>query len=78
MTTICAKCIYLHGTAKTDQWWRWLCTVRPMPADLNVVTGLTVADPPYAFCKKVNDGNCIEFVEGPNVLNPVGGENEPV
>lgn len=70
MPSVCAKCVFLHATAKSDRWWAWLCTRHPLPQFFNPVTGETVADPPYQRCKKINDGECLDFEAGPNILFP--------
>ena len=82
--TICAQCEGLYIVNKSDGYWRWLCTKVKRAAWFNPVTGLTVADPPYSFCKDLNDGNCEMFKAGINALSPdkldrpnIAGEAKP-
>lgn len=67
--TVCAKCKWLSDSAKSLPWYRWYCMARPMPDEINPVTG-DGPDPPYALCRYTNVGDCPLFEAGPNVLNP--------
>jgi hypothetical protein len=68
--TICAECESLFIVNPKDGYWRWLCTKVKRAAWFNPVNGQTAADPPYAFCKDLNDGNCAMFKAGINSLSP--------
>jgi len=71
MPSICATCSNLHATAKSDPWYRWLCTKAPIAPYMNFVVGKEMADPPYAFCRTINHGGvCDEYEEGDNCLSP--------
>lgn len=67
---VCASCVSLHGSAKSERWYRWLCTMHPAEPVYNPVTGTAQADPPFRFCRYVNDGTCADYVNGPNILAP--------
>ena len=59
MITVCKRCDHHYMGSKSEPYWRWLCTAAPLDAWDNFVTGETVADPPYQFCKEINRyGNC--------------------
>lgn len=68
--TVCARCAHLYIVNAKDGYWRWLCLKQPRAAWFNRVTGETKADPPYARCVDLNDGNCPEYSEGVNSLSP--------
>ena len=69
--TICAKCVNLVIGVKGEHWWKWQCFASPRKARFNPVTGQTVADPPYHFCREMNPiGDCVMYSEGHNTLNP--------
>lgn len=68
MSAICAKCVSLHGDAKRDSWYRWMCVRVPLETVLNPVTGSMTE--PYQLCRKINDGSCEMYEEGPNCLQP--------
>lgn len=68
--TICAQCENLHIVNKSDGYWRWLCMKSKRHAWFNPVTGVVAADPPYSFCKDLNNGNCEMFKAGLNALSP--------
>lgn len=70
MTTICSTCGNLYLVNRSDAWYRWLCLAAPRQKWENPVTGLTVADPPYSFCKHLNDGECANWKPGVNHLSP--------
>jgi hypothetical protein len=76
VTTVCAKCQHLYIVNKNDAWYRWLCMKAPLPKLFNYVTGETVADPPYSFCRRINEGDCQDFEEGVNALHPADKEGE--
>lgn len=42
----------------------------PLPQWFNPLTGKTAADPPYAFCKGRNRGDCEDYSPGINSLSP--------
>lgn len=76
MESICAKCIHLHGEAKRQPWYHWLCTQWPIDVHTNYVSGEST--PPYKACKFINDGACKMFEEGRNCLTkekPDGNSN---
>lgn len=66
-TTICAKCRWLHGTAKEGIWWAWLCAAAPN-ATINPVCG--TIDPPFHRCVTINRGRCGMYEAGVNALAP--------
>lgn len=68
--TVCATCANLYIVNPRDGYWRWLCKKQPRAAWFNRVTGQTLADPPYAKCIDLNDGNCPEYTQGVNALSP--------
>lgn len=72
MMPVCKKCAFLHGSAKSDPPYRWMCTARPLEATYNPVVGEDIADPPYAFCRFVNTNThpCEMFESGNNVFFP--------
>src|SRR6266851_1549127 len=65
--TICAKCAWLHGNAKRDPHWRWMCAAAPVVV-INPVCGHF--DPPFRFCRTINYGTCHMFKAGSNCLQP--------
>lgn len=68
--TFCRDCRWLHGDAKRDPHWRWMCAGAPN-AQVNPVSG--TIDPPYHFCRSVNRiGECSLYEAGANILHPVG------
>lgn len=68
--TICATCKNLYVVGKTDHWFRWLCYAKKREAEFNPVTGETVADPPYDYCRHINFGMCVHYEKGPNSRQP--------
>lgn len=68
--TICAECRHVFIVNKSDAWYRWLCLASPKSKWFNPVNGVIAADPPYQFCKMLNNGNCEMFEPGPNQLGP--------
>ena len=71
MPAVCAKCVHLHGSAAKLDWWRWMCVKAPIAQKFNPVTGDTVADPPFMWCRYRNtEADCLDFSEGPNILHP--------
>ena len=72
MTTLCIECSHLIIENPRDAWWRWRCMARPLSQWFNPVTGQTVADPAYAKCRDMNNGQCGMFSAGPNQYNPRG------
>lgn len=67
--TVCAQCAHLYIVNPKDGYWRWLCKQQPRAAWFNRITGLTLADPPYARCVDLNDGNCPAWKAGVNSLS---------
>jgi hypothetical protein len=71
VTTICAQCQHVSTSARNEPHWKWLCLAVPLPQWTNWVTGVTAADPPFQFCKKINtQGTCPLYEEGVNSLHP--------
>jgi len=68
--TVCAECRHLFVINPKDQWYRWACMAAPRPKWFNPVTGIVSADPPYALCKGLNNGNCEMYEPGINSLSP--------
>jgi hypothetical protein len=69
MTAICKQCRFVHAHAKSDPWWRWMCTEFAVVPELNHVTGDFTE--PYGLCKTINRvGQCPQFEAGNNVFNP--------
>jgi len=68
--TVCVGCKNLYVVNPKDGYWRWLCMEVKRAAWFNPVTGQTIADPPYSFCKDLNDGKCSMFEPGINSLSP--------
>ena len=68
--SICVACRNVQVTNRNDPWYRWLCIKAPRAARFNPVTGDTVADPPWYYCKDENFGDCKLFEPGPNQITP--------
>ena len=67
--TICATCGNLHGDAKRDGFWRWLCMAAPRELEFSFVTGRQEGEP-YRRCRDLNNGDCPAYRQGDNCLSP--------
>jgi hypothetical protein len=71
MPTTCATCRFVKiYPGDKERWWAWACQCAPLPEWTNPVSGLTVADPPFQLCKKINFGDCQGWQEGPTPIHP--------
>jgi len=71
---LCRDCAHLHGDARRDGWYRWLCTNYPVEPETNYVSGELTG--PSRRCVNVRgrEDSCPDFLKGVNVFNPKGTE----
>ena len=66
--TLCIRCAHLHGEARRDPYYRWMCVAAPRELEFSFVTGRPEGWS-YRFCRDMNSGDCPRYKAGPNCMS---------